>query len=316
MKFDTPILLLLWRRPETTRRLLEALRPLAPTRLFVACDGPRQEDHDAVAQTRALVEEMVDWPCTVERRYSTTNLGCRDGVGSALSWFFGHVDSGIVLEDDCIPHNDFFTFCADMLRVHAGDERVWVVTGDNFQRGRVRGEASYYYSRYPHCWGWATWRRAWRHYEPSLSFWPTWRDSEAWQRFLPDRVERAYWTDIFDGVHQGRIKTSWAYPWTACVWHGAGLTITPNVNLVENVGFGPGGTHTTARESHLAVPAVALGPITHPCSVESDDDADRFVFDRHFGGATLRFPWVLWTVPRRIALRVAGRVARATGLIR
>lgn len=185
MSADTPVLLLLWRRPETTRRLLDAVRAAAPRRLYVACDGPRPGDEAAVARTRALIDEQVDWPCTVERRFAAHNQGCRDGISGALDWFFAREQAGIVLEDDCVPHPDFFAFCAAMLQRHAGDERVWVVTGDNFQRGQWRGDAAYYYSRYPHCWGWASWARAWRHFDKTLAFWPGWRDSTAWPAFCP-----------------------------------------------------------------------------------------------------------------------------------
>lgn len=309
---DLPVLLLLWRRPETTRRLLEALRPIAPSRLFVACDGPRPQDAEAVARTRELVASMVDWPCTVERRYNDRNAGCRDGVSGALDWFFGQVESGIVLEDDCIPHPDFFRFCAAVLQRHADDDQVWVVTGDNFQRGRQRGDAAYYYSRYPHCWGWASWSRAWRHFDPSLSFWPAWRRSADWRKLLPDRVERAYWSDIFERVFQGRLGTSWAYPWTACVWYHGGLTATPNVNLVTNIGFGEDATHTVAAVTHGADPTQALGAITHPRRIAIDVEADRFTFEHHFGGADRRFPRILWAWPRA----AAGRLAHAVGVSR
>lgn len=309
---DVPVLLLLWRRPDTTRRLLESLRSAAPSRLYVAADGPRAGvagEAEAVAQVRALVDEVVDWPCRIERRLAPRNQGCRDGVSAALDWFFAAEEAGIVLEDDCVPHPDFFGFCAAMLARHADDARVWVVTGDNFQRGQRRGDAAYYYSRYPHCWGWASWRRAWQHFDRTLAFWPAWRDSPAWPAFSPDPVERAYWTEIFDRVHDGRMTSSWAYPWTACVWHGGGLTVTPNANLVSNIGVGDAATHTVAGDDHFAPPAVALGPITHPARVARDDEADRFTFDHHFGGADRRFPRLLWTAPRR----AAGRLARWAG---
>lgn len=312
---DTPVLLLLWRRPDTTRRLLDALRTVAPTRLFVACDGARPGDAEmaaAVAATRALVDAGVDWPCTVERLYADTNLGCRDGVSGALDWFFGQVDAGLVLEDDCVPHPDFFAFGAAMLDRFASDERIWVVTGDNFQQGRVRGDGSYYLSRYPHCWGWGTWRRAWQHFDRQLGFWPAWRQSPAWRAWLPDPVERRYWGRIFERVHDGRLASSWAYPWTACVWRHGGLTVTPNANLVSNIGAGDAGTHMDARDRHRTPVAAPLGPLVHPSGLERDAAADACTFDLHFDGAAWRFPRVLLTLPQR----AAGRAARAMGLAR
>jgi hypothetical protein len=313
--FDTPVLLLLWRRPETTRRLLQTLRAVRPRRLFVACDGPRAGDAAMAAQvaaTRALVEEIVDWPCTLERRYTKHNQGCRDGVSGALDWFFGEVEAGLVLEDDCVPHPDFFSFGAAMLERYAHDERIWVITGDNFQRGRLRGDGSYYLSRYPHCWGWGSWRRAWRHFDKHLAFWPAWRDSPAWRAALPEALERRYWAGIFERIHAGQLTSSWAYPWTACVWHHGGLTVTPNANLVMNIGTEEPGTHMGARDAHLAPPAAPLGPLRHPSQLARDAAADAYTFDQHFGGAAWRFPRVLWTLPQR----AAGRALRAVGLLR
>ena len=160
MSFDIPVLLLTWRRPETTRQVIEAIRPVAPSRLYVASDGPRNAvEARAVDATRALMTQLVDWPCQIKTRYSETNQGCQLGVSAAITWFFEHEQAGIVLEDDCVPHPDFFPYCRELLMRYWDDSRVWCISGDNFQAGVWRGEGSYYFSRYNHCWGWATWRR-------------------------------------------------------------------------------------------------------------------------------------------------------------
>jgi hypothetical protein len=141
-----------------------------------------------------------------------------------------------------------------------------------------------------HCWGWATWRRAWRRCQGELPFWPQWRASAACRAHTPDKVERAYWEAILDRVHAGQID-SWAYPWTASVWYQGGLTATPNVNLVSNIGFGEDATHTTAANSALAaLPAHPLGEIRHPSQIQRDTAADRYAFDHAFGGRRLRPP--------------------------
>jgi hypothetical protein len=252
----------------------------------------------AARQVRAIVEQ-VDWRCEVRRNYVDSNLGLKRRVSSGLDWVFSHVERAIVLEDDCVAHPDFFRFCDAMLERYAEDERVAVVTGNNFQNGRRRGEASYYFSKYNHCWGWATWRRAWQHYQGDLPFWPEWRASERWTRQMPDNVERAYWQRIFDRVRAGQID-SWAYPWTACVWYHSGLTVTPNMNLVSNIGFGSDSTHTAASDSPLAaIPTAPLGEILHPDVVAQDVEADRYVFNHTFGGRGQRFPWSLLRLPRR-----------------
>jgi hypothetical protein len=176
-----------------------------------------------------------------------------------------------------------------MLMRYAGDERVATVTGNNFQKGRRRGHASYYFSRYNHCWGWASWRRAWQHYDGNIQFWPVWRTSPGWQRQLPDPAERRYWASIFDRVWRGEID-SWAYPWTASLWYRGQCTVTPNVNLVANIGFGPGATHTKTSRPRSGAKTFPLGALSHPDEMQIDEKADAFAFSHHFGGRNRKWP--------------------------
>jgi hypothetical protein len=214
---------------------------------------------------------------------------------------FSKVERAIVLEDDCLAHPDFFRFCSELLERYADDERVSVITGNNFQKGLRRGDASYYFSKYNHCWGWASWRRAWQHYQGNLPFWPEWVKSDDWRQKMSDSVERRYWSNIFERVSKGQTD-SWAYPWTGCVWYHGGLTATPNVNLVSNIGFGSDSTHTASVDSPLAkIATKSIGEISHPSTVEVDVVADRFDFDHTFGGRFSRFPLSILRIPSLIA---------------
>jgi len=297
-----PIAYIIFNRPRHTLETFSAIRKQQPSKLFIIADGPRQEHVNDVERCRKVREivEQVDWPCDVHRNYAEQNMGLKRRVSTGLDWVFSYVDRAIVLEDDCLPHPDFFLFCDSLLERYRANERVWVITGDNFQHGRKRGKATYYFSKYNHCWGWATWRRAWQHYLSGLPFWPEWKYSADWISKTPDRVERNYWSKIFDNVEQGAID-SWAYPWTACVWYHGGLTATPNVNLVTNIGIGPQGTHTVSLEDQKGISVYPLGELTHPEKIIQDQDADRYVFDHHFGGSNLRihnrlkrFPKIIW----------------------
>ena len=298
---QTAVLFLVFNRPGVTAQVFEAIRNARPPRLYVAADGPRV-DRDGEAGRVAKVREIataVDWPCELKTLFREKNLGCKSAVSGGISWFFEHEERGIVLEDDCLPHADFFTYCETLLERYETNERVSVITGNNFQDGRQINEASYYFSKYNHCWGWASWRRAWKNYQGDLPFIPAWFDSSEWQIIVPDPVERRYWRKIFERVCAGKID-SWAYPWTASVWYKGGLTATPNVNLVSNIGFGPDSTHTASADSPLAEMATnAMGEITHPAAITRDQAADRYVFDQTFGGKNLRFPWSLLHLPRR-----------------
>lgn len=299
---QTAVLFLVFNRPETTKQVFEAIRQAKPPRLYVAADGAREGklgEAERVELVRRIATE-VDWPCKVKTLFRDKNLGCKQAVSSGIDWFFDNEEQGIILEDDCLPHPDFFTFCETLLNRYASDERVWVITGDNFQDGQKRGDGSYYFSRYNHVWGWASWRRAWTKRDMSIRFWPQWKVSPEWKACVPDKIERKYWSNIFDLMYRNKFDT-WDYPWTASVWYGNGLTATPHVNLVTNIGFGPDSSHTTSSDSPLArISTYAIGELIHPDFITQNQTADRYVFDHVFGGKNRRLPWSLLNLPRRM----------------
>lgn len=280
--------MLVFNRPDTTARVLQAIRAARPARLLVVADGPRPsrpEDARRCAEVRALFD-AIDWPCEVEREFAAENLGCRRRVASGLDWVFARVPEAIVLEDDCLPDPSFFPFCEELLARYRDEPRVAAVTGNNFQGGRVRGDASYYFSRWPHIWGWASWRRAWRHYDVAVGDWPARARTRWLAEQLGDPRAARHWARVFDAAHAGAVDT-WDYQWTYAVWAQRGLVATPNVNLVTNIGFGAGATHTTGPAT-LAIPSRPIPfPLVHPASVAADDAADRHV-QRELFTPTLR----------------------------
>ena len=289
---DTPVLLIVWRRPDTLRQLIDAIRPVAPSRIFIACDGPNpinKYEAQKVVETRAVIDNEIDWCCDVKRLYSDVNHGCRLGVSRAITWFFQQVDSGIILEDDCIPHPDFFNFCTVLLDRFRTDTRVWCISGNNFQDGRWRGDGSYYFSRYNHCWGWATWRRCWNNFDSDLSLLPALSESSLISSIFDDPVERKYWIDIWQRLLSTGIPDSWAYRWTFTCLINGGLTALPNHNLISNIGFGEDATHTTTNFVNTSINK-GINPIIHPTFVLRDVIADRYTFNHTFKGKWLRFP--------------------------
>lgn len=289
----TSVLFLIFNRPDTTTQVFEKIRQAKPPRLYIASDGPRDDyenDMKNVKKAREIATR-VDWPCEVKTLFRHKNLGCKKGVSSAINWFFEFEEQGIILEDDCVPSLEFFFFCENLLDYYSEDERVAVISGDNFQNKKWRGNESYYFSKYTHCWGWATWRKSWQNFDYDLSFWPKWRNSEDWLSNVSEKIERRYWQKIFDQVFAKQID-SWAYPWTASVWYKGGLTVVPNVNLVSNIGFAEDATHTHSKSSKSSnIPIGELGDIVHPKKVKLDIEADKFVFNNHFGGKNLRLPY-------------------------
>ena len=252
MALSTPILFCVFNRPELTERVFAAIRAQRPRQLLVVQDGPRLDrwdDLEAVERVRQVVT-AVDWPCDLQTRFAATNLGCKQRMASGISWGFQRCERLIILEDDCLPSPDFFEFCEAMLDRFADDPRVLMISGDNFQpAGSSR--SPYYFSKYAHIWGWASWRRAWDWYEVELSDWPQFRDSDRFCEVCPDPGERAYWRQQLDLQWAGQID-SWDFPWMFAGWLHRAWTVLPAENLVTNLGFGPGATHTTSAESPLA----------------------------------------------------------------
>jgi len=281
----TAVLLLVFNRPDTTKQVFETIRKAKPPRLYVAADGPRDDirgEAESVEQARRIATQ-VDWDCEVKTLFRDKNLGCRVGVSSAIDWFFENEEEGIILEDDCLSSQSFFWFCEELLERYREDMRVMVVSGDNFQKDPASNEFSYYFSRYNHCWGWASWQRAWSYYEKDMQSWPYIRDNDYMQDILLDKAATKYWSKIFETTYRNEID-SWAYRWTFSCWVQNGLTVLPNVNLVSNIGFSGNATHTAEEDcAYSKIPVFHLSfPLKHPKWMIRDDKADHYTQETHF----------------------------------
>lgn len=252
------VLFLVFNRPDTTVKVFEAIRAARPSRLYVAADGPRQSRpaEAAVVEKVRQIATQVDWPCEVTTLFRENNLGCKKAVSSAIDWFFEHEQEGIILEDDCLPHADFFPYCAQLLERYRDDDRVGFIAGTAFCDLRASGltwaDEDYVYARYPSVWGWASWRRAWKDYDVSLSSWPQRRNDVL--TLTHNRKLARIQEKLFDRVHAGEIDT-WDYQVSYMLWSTSRLVVVPRLNLVENVGFGPDATHTTNADHPMAAKA-------------------------------------------------------------
>jgi len=325
---NTPLLLIAWRRPHILRQVIDAIRPVAPTRLFVACDGPNPErpgESEKVAATRQLIEQEIDWPCQIDRLYSDVNQGCRLGVSRSISWFFEQVEEGIILEDDCVPHPDFFPYCTTLLERYREDTRIWSICGSNFQLGNKRGDASYYFSIHGDSWGWATWRRAWKHYHDAEDKWFPFRDACRLNDVFPIAEERVFWRETIDSLFIQKLYSAWDFQWWLASWMNNGLHAWPNSCLISNRGFDSDGTHTLISGHLDSLPLEALGPLQHPDFIVPCREADQFSFLYRRDGlrrvekARLGhfYPWLLRArqirsegIPAYISSRILRRKAR------
>lgn len=275
----TPVTFLIFNRPDRSEKVFEAIRQAKPPKLFVVADGPRVDrsgEQEKCLATRAIIDR-VDWECEVFKNYSDENLGCQRRVSSGIDWVFDTVEESIILEDDCLPNPSFFPFCEELLDRYRNDNRIMVISGQNVQFGRRRTEYSYYFSRYNHCWGWASWRRAWRWFDFDMKLWPEIRDGDFLKDILIDQNAVKVWTDVFESTYKGQLN-SWATRWTFSAWIQSGLSILSNVNLISNIGYADEGTHTQNKSSQFGNIATEdmIFPLKHPGFVIRDAQADLF----------------------------------------
>ncbi|HBG06028.1 MAG: hemolytic protein HlpA-like protein [Geobacteraceae bacterium GWC2_58_44] len=277
-KLSTPVALLIFNRPETTRLVFEAIRAARPTRLLVVADGPRAGragEAERCREARSVIE-TVDWDCSIETDYSDHNLGCKRRVSSGLDWVFRQVEEAIILEDDCLPDPSFFRYCQELLERYRHEPRIVQICGANFQFNSRNFGHSYYFSRYNHVWGWASWRRAWELNDVTMSGWPEFRDSGLLDGMLSGRREVSYWTDVMNQVYAGEIDT-WDCQWTFSCWKKGCLSVIPAVNTISNLGFGPDATHTPVPNKFAEMKRKAIPfPLLHPSTMEADAAADAY----------------------------------------
>lgn len=281
---ETPVLFIVFNRPDTTEEVFAQIRHARPKRLFIAADGPRPSHPTDAERCRATrdITMRVDWDCEVHRLFRDENLGCKRAVNGAIEWFFEQVSEGIILEDDCVPSLSFFLFCQEILYRYRHDERIMAITGTNLVTV-YRIENSYTYSIYGSVWGWATWKRAWRLQDVDMTLWPMAKKRGILRSMLPHETPSAMREEIFDKCHQG-ITESWAYPWFFSRLVQSGLSIVPRVNLVHNIGFDGRATHTRKSKMRLfSLPRYEIAfPLSHPSFVLPDSEFDRRLFHCHY----------------------------------
>ena len=279
----SPILFLVFNRPDTTVKVFERIRAAKPPRLYVAADGPREGrkgELEACQQVRDVATQ-VDWPCELKTLFQERNLGCKIGVSTGISWFFEQEPEGIILEDDVLPVPSFFSYCDELLEKYRLDESVGMISGSNLVSSRVDCQESYFFSKIPLIWGWAAWRRSWQQYDVALKDWPAWDRGGGLQKLFPDKpLVISYWRDAFNQVFDGKLNT-WDYQLMFTRWRNGGLTIIPKNNLTDNLGYGANATHTSQHKPAclLDSPVAELKlPLTHPEQIQANDARDFLIF--------------------------------------
>lgn len=281
--FNTPILFIVFNRPDVTVQVFSKIRETKPKYLFIAADGPRSEkdgEAELCKQTREILQD-IDWPCELKTLLREENLGCGKAVSEAITWFFDNVEQGIILEDDCLPNQSFFTYCENLLDYYKNEPRVMHIGGTNSQFGKIRGKYSYYFSKYPHIWGWATWKHSWEKYKYSFSKDDDKKLDNIFKSYHFTQKEIEYWKHHWDIVNGENKINTWDIQWTFTCWFNNGITIVPNTNLITNLGFSSNATHTKSDSDLANLPTKDIGIIEHPTSFSIDVKADDYTFTKY-----------------------------------
>lgn len=281
MSFSTPILLITFNRPDHVRRVLNEIRKQQPAQLYVCQDGAREgneNDRIKVQEVRDVVKELVDWPCELHTLYQEKNLGCGPGPQAGITWFFENIEQGIIMEDDCLPHPDFFGYCEELLNRYKDDKRVQFINSTLYH-DRWKCDGSYGFSHYMVTGAWAAWRSTWQGFDLDLLGENAWKFRRHVLRLTKNRAEANWWYFKVKEIQADKSKKSyWDYQMQIHLFRNSALTIHPKVNLISNIGFDPEGTHTHFDDGRGDKAVYPILPLTHPQSLSVDlaMDADCF----------------------------------------
>ena len=281
-KITAPVLFLIFNRPDLTQKVFNVIREVQPSKLFVGADGPRADKPDDLTkcrETRQIVKQ-IDWDCEVETLFRENNLGCRIAISSAIDWFFENVEEGIILEDDCLPSKSFFRFCQELLEKYRCDERIMQISGNNYLFGKKQFKENYYFSKIGGIWGWATWKRAWIYYDEELQGFSKFRDERLINNYM-DNEEISDW--LMSYLEEATMPNCgiWSTYWMYAIIIRNALSISPAVNLVQNLGFredATSGKHDSFK-LYSEVEAEEINEIVHPAFVLPDNEADNINFE-------------------------------------
>ncbi len=275
---SVPVLFIIFNRPDTTRKVFDQIRNAKPSSLFIAGDGPRNESETVIVkETREIVSE-IDWNCEVEVLFREKNLGCKNAVSSAIDWFFGKNEMGIILEDDCVPQASFFKYCEKLLIKYKDEEKIMQISGFN-PVNKLNVHDSYYFSKFGPIWGWASWSRAWKHNDLNMTTWVNIKRDKLYKKFCDSYLEERWRINVFDKVYSNKINT-WDYQWVFSKLIRNGLSIVPKENLITNIGFAENATHTNSKNKDLSFYKVKemQFPLIHPHKIERNKIYDKKYF--------------------------------------
>ena len=295
MNNNSPVLLIVFNRPDTTQKVFDAIRRAKPKKLYIAADAPR-EGNESDVNNCALVKEIVesvDWDCENHYKYANINQGCGNGVYNAISWAFENEDRLIIIEDDCVPALPFFDYCDELLEKYIYDTRIWVISGSQFNEEAVNTTHDYFFSRYGHIWGWATWKRCWATMDMTLSKFPLIMEEDLYKSAFRTKKEAAFFRKKYSRIYNNKEAKphTWDRQFDFSVISNGGLCIVPKKNLITNIGYL--GSHAETKNSfHDRNVDNNFKINSHPEFILCDRNYDTYHFNHHIYNYKYLFRWL------------------------
>jgi hypothetical protein len=303
-QLKTPVAFLIFNRPETTARVFEEIRRARPPKLLVVADGPRPDrpgEFEKCEEVRSIIDRL-DWPCEVLKNFSDVNLGCKRRISSGLDWVFENVEEAVILEDDCLPHPTFFRFCEELLTRYRNDESIMVINGTNYNYANTLTSSSYFIYRYPHVWGWATWRRFWKKYDVTMALWPEMKASKWLYDNFDNKEVANFWDRYFEKTYRGDIDT-WDFQLSFACFVNNGLCIVPKYNLISNIGYGSNASRTKKKNVLSELPVTGLEfPLSHPSQIIRNKEAEKLTEIQQYS-----YSWFLYRLSKKLFRKIRNK---------
>ncbi|MHA3098247.1 hypothetical protein [Acinetobacter brisouii] len=278
-QLNTAILFIVFNRLNTTKIVFSRIKSVKPPKLYIASDGPRSHvegEYEKIQEIRDYILKNINWDCEIKILFRDKNLGCGKSVKTAIDWLFKYEEKGIILEDDIVPMHSFFSFCDILLEHYANESRIAMISGINHLHYQP-SDSSYLFSKNKGCWGWATWKRAWINMDYEMN----WRKSPQYNCIIENMGVTKYSVDYWNKALKlidDKVVDAWDWQWYFSIAAHNQLCIFPEINLIENIGFGADATHTkgNARKEFFTGNDI-LFPLKHPSTICPNYEFDKLV---------------------------------------
>ena len=215
---NTPILLMVYIKPETTIKIIERLQDIEPKKIYISINIPTKENEKEIIKNKKVVNilKKINWKCKIKYKKRKKHVDAFTSYKEAIEWFFKNEKEGIILEDDTLPNVSFFKFCSKMLKKYRHNKKISQICGSSFKNFK-KTDDFYFFSNYNLCWGYATWRRSILDFDEKMLSWNKLKKENYLYEIVNDKKFVFYWTSIFEQQFKKKFR-AWDYLWLYSNW--------------------------------------------------------------------------------------------------